>query len=100
MIVYNITCHIEKSINTTFISWIKEEFHAKLKTSPFITDNSFLKLITEIDDQSFTYSIQITFESWPYYQQFQVEEETLFLGIIQKKFEGKIFTFTTLLEKI
>jgi Domain of unknown function (DUF4286) len=100
MIVFNITCHIEKNIKLDFVNWLKTEFSTNLNASSFIFENTLLKLLTEIDDQTFTYSIQLSFENWLYYQQFQLEEEGRLLLLLQKKFEGKIFTFTTVLEKV
>jgi Domain of unknown function (DUF4286) len=100
MILFNVTCHIEKSINPAFQDWIKSIYLPKLSENGFVSNATFLKLLTEIDDQTFTYSIQIVFEAMPYYAQFQLENEQFFLEEIQQKFVGKIFTFTTLLEKI
>lgn len=100
MILFNITCHIEKSINKPFIDWIKINYLPKLSDCNFVSNATFLKLLTEIDDQTFTYSIQIVFEALPYYSQFQLENEENFLQEIQQKFTSKIFIFTTLLEKL
>ncbi len=68
--------------------------------SNFLEDAFLLKLLTEIDDQTNTYSIQIKFKSIIYYQQFQLEFEENILNEIQQKFIGKIFIFPTLLEAI
>jgi hypothetical protein len=100
MILFNVTCHIEKSINPVFKDWIKSVYLPKLSESGFVSNAILLKLLTEIDDQTFTYSIQIEFDSMPYYSQFQLENEQIFLDEIQQQFVGKIFTFATLLEKI
>lgn len=100
MILFNITCHIEKSINPVFKEWIKSVYLPKLSDNGFVSNATFLKLLTEIDDQTFTYSIQIAFVAMPFYSQFQLENEDVFLQEIQEKFTGKIFTFTTLLEMV
>lgn len=100
MILFNITCHIEKSINPMFKEWVLITLLPKINGVDFVNNANFLKLLTEIDDQTFTYSIQISFDAMPYYAQFQLENETVFLEEIQQKFTGKIFTFTTVLEKV
>ncbi|MES2797720.1 MAG: DUF4286 family protein [Bacteroidota bacterium] len=100
MILFNVTCHIEKGIDADFLFYLKDHFQAQLRKSNFISDSIFLRLLTEVDDHSFTYSIQLRFENILLYQQFQLEEEELLLEEIQMKFVGKIFTFTTLLETI
>ena len=100
MILFNITCHIEKIINLEFKDWVISSYLPKINEVDFVNNTTFLKLLTEIDDQTFTYSIQISFEAMQYYTQFQLENETKFLEEIQQKFNEKIFTFTTLLEKM
>ncbi len=100
MILFNLTCHIEKSIDKSFRMWTKEYYLPKLMDSNFLDDALLLKLLTEIDDQTYTYSIQMKFKSMIYYEQFQIELEDILLNEIQQNFEGKIFTFTTLLESV
>jgi hypothetical protein len=100
LILYNLTCHIERSIDPTFKVWVKDYFLPQLLATNFLEDAFLLKLLTEIDDQTNTYSIQIKFKSIVYYQQFQLEIEENILNEIQGKFIGKIFTFSTLLEAV
>lgn len=100
MIIFNITCHIEQSISQKF-----EIFYENLITKnqfgeSFFSEITLLKLLTEIDDNTHTYSIQLKFEGMPYYQQFMVEKEDHLLAQLQNEFIGKIFTFTTLLQAI
>ncbi len=99
MIIFNITCHIEKGIQLSFV----EFFQKKLKNfaeNPLHIEILLLKLLTEIDDQTHTYSIQLKFENRIYFQQFQHEAEVSYLNLLQNEFQGKIFTFTTVLETI
>ena len=79
---------------------LKKVVFVGLLDSNFLEDAFLLKLLTEIDDQTNTYSIQIKFKSIVYYQQFQLEIEENILNEIQGKFIGKIFTFSTLLELV
>lgn len=98
MIIFNITCHIERSIKQNFELFYKNSISQNQNIQSFYSEITLLKLLTEIDDQTHTYTIQLKFDNMPYYQQFMVEEEELFLGFLQKEFAGKIFTFTTLLQ--
>ena len=100
MIIFNITCHIERGINQRFIDWIKQEFVPQIEISDFVAEVQFLKLVTEFDDNAFAYTLQIHFKEMVYFNQFQLEEEDKIFAIIQNQFAGKIFTFTSLLEHV
>jgi hypothetical protein len=98
MIIFNITCHIDRKINQAFVDYVKEIISSAKANDNYYKNIDLLKLLTEIDDQTHTYTLQLNFENKVYYNQFQIEHEEAFLKTLQAKFVGQIFTFTTLLE--
>lgn len=100
MIIFNITCHIEKAIDNDFITWVSQVLAPQISNSDFVNEVVFLRLITEIDENAMAYTFQIHFKNMVYYNQFQIEEEFKVISKIQNQFSGKIFTFTSLLEKV
>jgi Domain of unknown function (DUF4286) len=100
MILYNITCHIEKNTSSQFTKWVSETFLNKLELNDFVLKAHLFELLIDIDDLAKSYSIQIIFDQMPQYLQFQLENEKTFLEEIKKQFEGKIFTFATLLKQV
>jgi hypothetical protein len=100
MIIFNITCHIERSIKLPFVAFAKQIVLDGSILGNLFQEAIFLRLLTEIDDQTYTYTIQLKFDNLTNYQQFQFEKEDQFLEILQKEFSGKIYTFTTLLEAV
>ncbi len=100
MIIFNITCHIERSEESAFFEYFKTEYILFLRNNPWLNKIDLYKLATKIDDNTVTYSIKLSFPSRINFQQFQIEDEFLYLQKLQRKFEGKIFTFCTELLKV
>jgi hypothetical protein len=61
---------------------------------------TILKLLTEIDNGGTTYSIQLHFENFEAYQNYETNFKDYILDRHDSLFRGKFVTFSTLLQEV
>ncbi len=85
MIVYNITCSVDKDVAEEWVSWMKDN-HMPAK---------MLKVLTHEDEKTFSFAVQYHTNSLTDVEDFFVIEDEL-----HKRYGERVLTYATLLEEI
>lgn len=99
MIIYNVTTHVEKSVNKEWLDWIKEHIPQVLGTGKFVSA-TFAQVLIDDDSGANTYSVQFKAPSREsldaYYDDFadELRKDAL------TRFGDKVLSFRTELEII
>ncbi|MCY7360059.1 MAG: DUF4286 family protein [Rudanella sp.] len=100
MILFNITYSIEPKIEREWLRWMKAEYLPMVKATTLTSNVKILKLLTELDNGTVTYSLQIFFMAM---ENFLSYHHTFADGHqlkVDELFANKYTTFRTLLEEV
>lgn len=96
MIIYNVTCNIDKSINKEWLIWIKEHIPQVLATGKF-KDAKLTKVLVD-DAEADTYSIQFRAHSREALDAYYEEDAARLRQDGLQRFSDKMLAFRTELE--
>ena len=98
MIIYNVTVNVDKTINTEWLTWIKEHIPEVLATGKF-TEAKLTKVLVA-DDETDTYSIQYRAHSREALDAYYAEDAERLRSDGLKRWADKSLAFRTELEVI
>jgi hypothetical protein len=93
------TINIDEDIKEEWLQWVKTDFIPSLNHHQLVKSIGFFRLLTEIEGQGFTYSIQLFFENNQLFEEYDLNYFPLQLEKIYAKFNGKFVEFRSILEK-
>ncbi|MCU0447727.1 MAG: DUF4286 family protein [Microscillaceae bacterium] len=99
-IIYNVTSHVEHSIEAEWLEWMKKEHIPEVMQTGLFLEYKILKLISEENEGGTSYAIQYLV---PEIKNFLQYSETFAPALRQKvldKYGEKVIAFRTLLEVI
>lgn len=96
MIIYNVTCNIDKSINQEWLEWIKEHIPQVLATGKF-KEAKLTKVLVD-DEEADTYSIQYRAHSREALDAYYREDAARLRKDGLERFADKMLAFRTELE--
>jgi hypothetical protein len=100
MFIYNVTVHVEPSVEASWLDWMREEhIPAVLNTGKF-THAKLFKVITDQDQGGVSYATQYHCTSAKEYEQYLVENADELRQDAQDRFGSSILAFRTQLEEI
>jgi Domain of unknown function (DUF4286) len=100
MIIHNITYSVSKTIEAEWLAWTRHKYISALKNTGVIAETKLLKLLTEIDNDGVTFTLQNKFLNMEDYISYQ---NTFAEGLQQKhheRFANHYYCFQTLLEEL
>ena len=100
MFIYNITVHVEPSVEGKWLDWMREKhIPAVLGTGKF-TQAKLFKVITDQDQGGVSYATQYHCTSSKEYEQYLSENAEGLRQEAQNRFGSSILAFRTQLEEI
>jgi hypothetical protein len=96
MIIYNVTCNIDKSINKEWLEWIKHHIPQVLATGKF-KEAKLTKVLVD-GDEADTYSIQYRAHSRATLDAYYKEDAARLREEGLRRFSDKMLAFRTELE--
>jgi hypothetical protein len=101
MIVYNVTCSMEKSMAPEWLDWMKQVHIPEVMATGCFQDYKILKLITNVpDDPGINIAIQYRAASLGHYYRYRDEFAPILQKKTQEKYGENITAFRTLLEEL
>ena len=101
MIIYNVTVNIDESIQTDWITWMKEVHIPEVMETGYFLENRFAKVLsTQEDEVGHTYSIQYLCNSMEDLEEYQEKCSAPLQEAHGKRYQGKFVAFRTLLEVV
>jgi hypothetical protein len=98
MYLYNVTVNLEDSIHDEWMNWMTQKHLAEVMATGCFVAHRMLKVLTEIENNGTTYSVQYYFNTMADYERYQEKFAPALRSEGQKKFGEKMVAFRTLLE--
>lgn len=94
MIIYNVTCSVDKEIAEEWISWMKDKHIPGLLNAGLFESYKILKVLSHEDDRTLSFAVQYSSKSMEGVQKYYLNDD------IQKRFGERVLTYPTLLEEV
>jgi len=98
MYLYNVTVNIEDDAHDQWMEWMKSKHVPDVMATGCFVANRMLKVLSEIENNGTTYSLQYYFNRMEEYVRYQDKFAKGLQAEQQAQFEGKFVAFRTLLE--
>jgi len=98
MILYNVTVNVDSDIHDEWLAWMQRVHIPKVIATGFFVEHRMLKLLTEIENNGVTYSVQYFLESMDKYNEYAYNHSPNLQKEHSLRYEGKYVAFRTLLE--
>jgi hypothetical protein len=98
MYLYNVTINLEDSIHNEWMDWMLNKHLAEVMATGCFVAHRILKVLTEIENNGTTYSVQYYFNTMSDYERYQEKYAPVLRQEGVKKFGEKMVAFRTLLE--
>lgn len=100
MIIYNVTCSVDKEIAEDWISWMKDKHMPDLLKTGMFDSYRLLKVLSHDDERSFSFAAQYTAKSVENVDEYIRVHAPKLREEIQKRYGDKVLMFRTLLEEV
>ena len=101
MILYNVTCNVEKSIAAEWLDWMKSEHIPEVMSTGCFSDFKILRLLgQESDDEGINYAIQYTTNSVETLEHYRAEYGPALMAKTLAKYGDKVLAYRSVLELI
>lgn len=98
MIIHNTTYSVLPESEEHWIHWIKEQHIPRIEKLPGVKSCQFLKLLTEIESDGITYTIQTELDSLTAGESYLQKHDPELQSGMMKNFPGQVLFFQTLLK--
>lgn len=100
MILYNITYNVDKTVETEWLEFMKNQHTPVFLKTGYFTEQKLLRLLNEEYSEGTTYCFQFFTESLEELRDFQETYEASIENNLEAKFKGKYVFFKTWLEEL
>jgi hypothetical protein len=98
MILYNVTVNVDTDTHEEWLSWMQRVHIPKVLATGFFVEHKMLKLLTEVENNGVTYSVQYFLESMDAYDEYASNYSPTLQKEHSLRYEGKYVAFRTILE--
>lgn len=98
MLLSNFTFNLSISHSELFQAWIKQEIEQSLKKNPLVTEIKIFRLLTEVNGDGHTFSVQFFFSNYEDFLSFELNSRDELLLNADRRFAGNYAFFHTLLQ--
>jgi hypothetical protein len=99
MILYNVTCHLEKELLPEWLQWMREVHIPEVMATGCFTDYRMLKVLTNAtDDEGVNIAIQYTASNMADYERYRDTFAPALQLKTREKYGEQILAFRSLLE--
>ena len=99
MIIYNVTCNVEKEMAEEWLQWMKTEHIPEVMETGCFLEYKILRLFNpEQDDEGINYAIQYTCESLEKLEFYRSEFGPTLQSKTLTKYGDKVFAYRSVLE--
>ncbi len=101
MIIYNVTCSMDKGIASDWLAWMKETHLPEVMETGCFLDHKVLKLLSnDTDDTGVNYAIQYTCESHEILEKYRNEFGPELQAKTLEKFGNNVLAYRSVLELV
>jgi hypothetical protein len=100
MLLYNVTFGIDKSIESEWIRWMKENYIPSIMNTELFVEYKMYKVLTHDDETSVSYSVQCFASTIEDVLNYLNNHAPILTELHREKFKDKHVAFNTLLDEI
>lgn len=100
MLIYNVTVHVEPSVEQEWLKWMKEEHLPKMIQTGEFSQAKLFKVITDQDQGGVSYATQYYCNSRKQYESYITHHANNLRKDAVERFGNSILAFRTQLEEI
>lgn len=101
MIIYNVTCSVDKEIAEEWISWMKEKHIPELLKTGLFSKYKILKVLSHDDNEpTFSFAVQYYSKSITDIQEYIQKHAPRLRDDVHKRYGERVIAYRTLLEEI
>ena len=98
MYLYNVTVNLEDDIHEDWLQWMKSKHIPDVMATGCFVANRMLKVLSEIENNGSTYSVQYYFNRMEDYDRYQDKYAPALQADHKQRYKDKYVVFRTLLE--
>lgn len=98
MYIYNVTVNIEDDVHEDWLHWMKTKHIPEVMATGCFVANRLLKVLSEIENNGSTYSVQYYFNRMEEYVRYQDKYAPALQDDHRERYKDKFVAFRTLLE--
>ncbi|GAA4444424.1 hypothetical protein GCM10023091_34510 [Ravibacter arvi] len=98
MIIHNTTYSVAPPAEAKWVLWVQEHHVPAIHALPGVSSCRFLKLLTEVEQDGITYTIQVELADLDAGEAFLQAHDPVFQAEMQEHFPGQVLYFQTLLK--
>jgi hypothetical protein len=100
MIVYNVTCSVDREIAEEWILWMKDEHIPQLLNTGLFYEYKILKVLSHDDPATLSFAVQYHSKSMSDVDEYLKKHASRFRGDVQSRYGEKVVAYRTLLEEV
>lgn len=100
MIIYNVTCSVDKDIAEEWVSWMKDKHIPELLKTGFFYDYKILKVLSHDDADTFSFAVQYHAHTIKDVESYIQKDAPRLRDDVQKRYGEKVVAYRTLLEEV
>jgi len=101
MILYNVTCNVEKSMAKEWLEWMLQSHIPEVMETGCFQSYKVFKLLTQADDdEGVNYAIQYTTNSMDEYERYQKDFGPLLRKKTLERYGESVLAFRSLLKEV
>jgi hypothetical protein len=100
MILYNITVNISRMAEQEWMQWMKDVHIPEVMATGLPVAHKMLRLLTEVENEGTTYSIQFTFKTRDDYFAYESQHQASLQQKHHLRYKERYVSFQTLLEEV
>ena len=100
MLIYNVTAHVEPSIEKSWLEWMKQEHIPEMHATQKFTETKLFKILSDQDSGWVSYAVQYHCKNREHFEAYLKENASLLRKKVHTKFGDHILCFRTELELI
>ncbi|WP_448530046.1 DUF4286 family protein [Raineya sp.] len=98
MIVYNVTVNIDKNIHEEWLNWMLNQHIPDVMRTGCFLENKIMRLLTETENDGFTYAFQYICASMQDLERYQKEFAPKLQAEHSERYKDKFVAFRSILE--
>ena len=98
MIIHNTTYSVAHESDEEWVQWARGLLLPAISKLPGVSSCKFLKLLTEVENDGVTYTVQTEITSLPAAEEFLTEHTPRLQSLVAEAFPGRVLFFQTLLK--
>ncbi len=98
MIIHNTTYSVAPEAEAQWALWMQEHHVPAVSALPGVSSCRFLKLLTEVESDGITYTVQAEIDTLPAAEEFLEKHDSRLQSLMTDAFPGQVLYFQTLLK--